>query len=274
MRALVHQGPGDKAREEVTDPEISDSSEGIVQIDTTAICGRSRGLRNDLVKEVMTTDVISVGKDATYEAIAAVLREHRISAVPVLDRESKVIGVVSGSDMLAKLALDLGNGRGVAGITGILPWEQLEKARAVTAGELMNSPACTVQPDDTVVRAARVMYERKVKRLPVTDADGRLAGIVSRTDLLAVYSRTDEDIAHEIRNTVFAGEHHVPHGPFEVTVQAGVVTLAGRPMTPSQRWSIAEQARHIPGVVSVRDHQSHPELKPDPFDVLAELTVD
>lgn len=274
MRAPVYQGPGHKAREEVTAPEISDDGDVIVQVDATTTCGRRQGPMNDLVKEVMTTDVVSVRKDATYEAIAAALREHRISAVPVLDRESKVIGIVSESDMLAKLALELGNGRGVAGITGILPWEQLEKARAVTAGELMSFPACTARPEDTIVRAARIMYQRKVKRLPVTDADGRLAGIVSRTDLLTVYSRADEDIAQQIRNIVFAGEHHVPHGPFEVTVRAGIVTLTGSPLTPSQRWSIAEQARHVPGVVSVRDHQTHPELKPDPYDVLTELSVD
>jgi CBS domain-containing protein len=213
---------------------------------------------NTLVKDVMTTSVIAVGTDAAYAAVAADLVEHRISAVPVVDQDFRVIGVVSESDMLAKLALDMGNGRGVQGIGGIQPWEQLEKARAVSAGELMTAPVFTVTPEDTIEVAARLMYSHHVKRLPVVDAEGRLAGIVTRTDLLAVYSRHDEDIAGEIRATVFAGEPHAVHGPFEVTVQAGIVTLSGKPLTAAQRWAIVRRARHIPGVVAVRDRLTHP----------------
>ncbi len=224
---------------------------------------------NTLVKDVMTTNVIAVGMDAAYEAVAADLVKHRISAVPVVDQASRVIGVVSESDMLAKLALDMGNGRGVSGITGIQPWEQLQKARAVTAEELMTSPVFTASPEDTIEQAARIMYSHQVKRLPVVDAEGRLAGIVTRTDLLAVYSRHDEDIAEEIRDTVFAGEPHAGHGPFQVTVQAGIVTLSGMPLTASQRWAIARRARHIPGVVSVRDRLTHPAPGQKSWDQLA-----
>jgi CBS-domain-containing membrane protein len=221
---------------------------------------------NTLVKDVMTTSVIAVHKDAAYEAIAADLVQHRISAVPVLDQAAKVIGMVSESDMLAKLALEMGNGRGVQGITGIQPVEQLAKARAVTAGELMTAPAITASPEDTIEQAARVMYRRHVKRLPVVDAQGRLAGIVSRADLLAVYSRDDEDIAAEIRNSVFAGEPHAVHGHFQVTVQAGVVTVSGHPLTASQRWAIVRRARHVPGVVAVRDRLTHPAPGLESFD--------
>jgi CBS-domain-containing membrane protein len=221
---------------------------------------------NALVKDVMTTSVISVQRDSDYETIAADLVRHRISAVPVLDQDSRVIGVVSESDMLAKLALDMGNGRGVRGIVGIQPWEQLQKARAVTAAELMTSPAATASPEDTIEQAARVMYSRHVKRLPVVDAESRLAGIVSRTDLLAVYGRDDADIAVDIRNNVFAGERHAVHGPFEVTVQAGVVTVTGKPLTASQRWAIVNQARHVPGVVAVRDRLTHPAPGLESFD--------
>ena len=96
-------------------------------------------------------------------------------------------------------------------ITGILHQHQMEKARAVTAAELMTSPACTVRPDDTVEQAARLMYLRNVKRLPVVDADGRLAGIVSRADVLAVYNRTDAEIAEEIRTGIAVDR--VPRGP-------------------------------------------------------------
>ena len=157
---------------------------------------------NAIVKDVMTSNVITVGKETSFEVIAAALREHRVSAFPVLDEASQVVGVVSESDLLAKLALGLGDDGMPGMITGILHRQQQQKARAVTAAQLMTSPAYCVRPEDTVEQAARIMYLRNVKRLPVVDADGRLAGIVSRTDVLAVYSRTDADIAEEIRTGI------------------------------------------------------------------------
>jgi CBS domain-containing protein len=229
---------------------------------------------NALVKNVMTTDVRTVRKDASFEAIASELRQHRISAVPVLDEADAVIGVVSESDLLAKLALDMGRGQGVSEITGILPRHQLQKARAITAEQLMTSPPCTADPEDTVEHAAKIMYRRKVKRLPVVDAEGRLTGIVSRTDLLAVYGRSDADIAGEITTTVFPGQEHVPHGPFHATVRDGVVTVTGAPLTARQRCDLIEQVRHVPGVVSVRDRLTHPNAALGAFDVIAHSNLD
>jgi CBS domain-containing protein len=138
---------------------------------------------NAVVKDVMTPNVMTVEEDTPFEAVAAALHQHRVSAFPVLDEASQVIGVVSESDLLAKLALGNADDAVVPGmITGILRRQQLLKAHAVTAAELMTSPAYTVLPEDTVEQAARIMYLRNVKRLPVVDADGRLAGIVSRAD--------------------------------------------------------------------------------------------
>jgi CBS domain-containing protein len=129
---------------------------------------------NAFVKDIMTPDVITVKEDTPFEAIAAALRQHRVSAFPVLDGASRVIGVVSESDLLAKLALGNGDDAAVPGmITGILRRQQLQKAQAVTASELMTSPAYMVRPEDTVETAARIMYLRNVKRLPVVDAEPR-----------------------------------------------------------------------------------------------------
>jgi CBS domain-containing protein len=189
---------------------------------------------NAIVRDVMTPDVITVREDTSFEVIAVALRTHRVSAFPVLDQASRVIGVVSESDLLAKLAL--GNGdEGMPGmITGILRHQQLKKAHAVTGAELMTSPAYTVRPEDTVEQAARIMYMRNVKRLPVVDADGLLAGIVSRTDVLAVYSRTDADIAEEIRTGILSTETPADPGTLDVSVTAGVATIVGRPQTREQ----------------------------------------
>ncbi|HWM98380.1 MAG TPA: CBS domain-containing protein, partial [Streptosporangiaceae bacterium] len=150
------------------------------------------------VKDVMTTRVIWVRKDATFREMATALREYRVSAFPVVDDDRKVIGVVSEADMLNKEALDDEPGM----ISGILHRRDQAKARGVTAGDLMTTAVVAVRPDDTVEHAAKLMYDRRVKRLPVTGENGRLVGIISRADVLSVFDRTDAAICHEITQDV------------------------------------------------------------------------
>src|SRR5437763_10963466 len=91
------------------------------------------------VKDVMTIRVVWVGKDATFKEMAATLRENQVSAFPVLDDGGKVIGVVSEADLLIKVALGGGHD-GVPGmITGILRHKEQEKARGITADDLMTA---------------------------------------------------------------------------------------------------------------------------------------
>jgi CBS-domain-containing membrane protein len=230
---------------------------------------------NAVVKDVMTPNVITVKKDTPFEVMAAALRTHRVSAFPVLDEESRVIGVVSESDLLAKLALGMQDDAVVPGmIAGILRRQQLQKAQAVTAAELMTSPAYTAAPEDSVEQAARIMYLRNVKRLPVVDSGGRLAGIVSRADVLAVYSRTDADIAEEIRTGILASEAPANAGALDVSVTAGVATVVGRAETREQGHAIVGRARHVQGVVAVRDRLDYPAPGPAPFDVLNRFPID
>jgi CBS domain-containing protein len=220
------------------------------------------------VKDVMTTRVIWVHQDASFREMAAALREHRVSAFPVVDEAGKVIGVVSEADMLAKEALDSERAGMPGMITGILRRKEQEKARGITAGDLMTHPAVTVTPDDTVEHAARLMYTRKVKRLPVVDAAGHLVGIVSRADLLAVFSRTDEEIRKEISDDVMLNEYLADP---KVTVMDGVVTLSGKLAAGPVGREIVQRVRHVQGVVAVRDQLSYP---PEHVDVLADFPAD
>jgi CBS-domain-containing membrane protein len=230
---------------------------------------------NAVVKDVMTPNVITVAEDTPFEAIAAALRTHRVSAFPVLDQASQVIGVVSESDLLAKLALGMQDDAVVPGmITGILRRQQLQKAQAITAAQLMTSPAHTAAPDDTVEQAARIMYLRNVKRLPVVDSGGRLAGIVSRADVLAVYSRTDADIAEEIRTAILATGTPANPGTLDVSVAAGIATIVGKPQTREQGHAAIGRARHVQGVVAVRDRLDYPAPGPAHFDVLPRSPID
>ena len=229
---------------------------------------------NALVKDVMTTDVVSVREDTRFADLAIALRRHHISAFPVLSLAGEVIGVVSESDLLTKLALGGGEDGMPGFITGILHQQQAEKARGVVAADLMTSPPLTVAPDDTLERAAQLMYLRKVKRLPVTDAAGHLAGIVSRADLLVIYCRADHEIGEDIRREILQTESPASPGTLSVSVNDGVVTLAGNPRTPEQGHAIVRRARHIQGVVAVRDRFDYPPAGPDPFDVLARFSAD
>ena len=163
-----------------------------------------------------------------------------------------MIGVVSESDLLAKLALGNGDDAAVPGmITGILRRQQLQKAQAVTAAELMTSPAYTVLPEDTVELAARIMYLRNVKRLPVVDSGGRLAGIVSRADVLAVYSRTDADIAEEIRTGIlWSATALTTRFPGPPTSMSWPASQRTDPDAPTWRAAVRPSAAAAPGTWS------------------------
>src|SRR5271166_3267966 len=151
---------------------------------------RGEGALRATVKDVMTTRVVAVGRNATFKDIVALLTEYRVSAFPVLDDEGKVIGVVSAADMLSKEALVAamgGQAVRLGRIAGSADRDEFAKAAAVTAAGLMTKPPIVVTPDEPVTSAARLMYQGRVKRLPVVGEQGQLVGIVSRADVLSVY---------------------------------------------------------------------------------------
>lgn len=214
-----------------------------------------------VVRDVMSRHPMSVRKTASFKEVTARLRADRVGAFPVLDDDGTVIGVVSEADLLAKEALD-GKRYGMAGlITCIVHRKGFRKAAAVTAGDLMTSPPVTVSPEDTVERAARLMYSRGLKRLPVVDAAGRLAGIVSRTDVLAVFGRPDEEIRLAITGQVIPRLSEPSW--YSVRVQDGIVTLEGTPETISVGHEVLRQVRRVQGVVAVRDRLVYP-IPPTP----------
>ena len=217
------------------------------------------------VRDIMTTNVVTVRAGASFKEIAVQLREHRVSAFPVLDEDGTVIGVVSEADLLLKEALPLSEEEALSeedalegARPGILRQRAQEKARALTAADLMSRPAVTVGVEDSVEHAARLMYARGVKRVPVTDAAGRLVGIVSRADVLSVFGRADEEIREQIVAEVIRGEFGADPERFGVTVADGIVTMTGRPGSVSLGRDLLSRVRHVQGVVSVRDRFTYP----------------
>ena len=209
-----------------------------------------------VVRDVMSSLPIAVLETTPFREIAGRLRECRVSAFPVLDADGKVRGVVSEADLLVKEAM-LGEPASVGGfLAGIAHHAARAKARGITAADLMTSPAVTIGPDDTVEHAARLMFTRKVKRLPVVGPDGRLVGIVSRTDVLAVFNRADADIRQEIMSEVITGCSEPSW--YSVIVKDGVVTMEGTPETPAIGHDLVRRAWHVQGVVAVRDRLVYP----------------
>lgn len=208
-----------------------------------------------LVKDVMTTHVVAVRKYASFKDMVTSLREHRVSAFPVLDDEDKVVGVVSEADLLTKEALELS---APSLVSGMLHHKDHAKAAGVTAADLMTTPPVTIGPLESVGHAARLMYARRVKRLPVTDDEGRLIGIVARSDVLSVYSRPDADIKHEITERIMLDLLLTDPSRFTVAVKDGIVTIEGVPETAINGHDMIEEIRHVEGVVFVRDRLSYP----------------
>lgn len=218
------------------------------------------------VKDVMTIDVVSVRETAEYKDIVSVLRELHVSAFPVLDAADHLVGVVSEADLLLKEAGQeaLGGYLISSGRRG-----EQAKAAAVTAAELMTTPAVTIGPDDSLADAARLMHDRHVKRLPVVDQAGRLVGIVSRVDLLGVFDRPDSQIRAAVRKDIIAQDFALDPDAFDVQVSSGIVTITGQVETQAVAQHLLDAIRHAEGVVAVRSRLRFP--LPDPAEELVYL---
>jgi len=203
------------------------------------------------VDEVMSKEVVTASPETTLKQVAELLLGHGISGLPVVGPDWRVVGVVTEADIV----------RGEAGGTGTEG--MLARARAFaaqtaavptsrTAGEAMTSPAVTIHPDQTVVEAARLIAERGVNRLPVVDDDDRLVGIVTRADVVRAFVRSDEQIAHEIREEVVDRLLGIDPAAVRVTVAEGVVSLTGEVDTRTNAQLVEYFASRVTGVVAVR----------------------
>ncbi|WP_326791231.1 CBS domain-containing protein [Streptomyces sp. NBC_00841] len=198
------------------------------------------------VSDVMTHTAVAVGRQASYKQIVELMEQWKVSALPVLEGEGRVIGVVSEADLLPKEEFRFDD--------PTCPTPSLSdaaKASAVSAEELMSSPAITVHASAALAEAARIMARRRVKRLPVVNDTGMLEGVVSRSDLLKVFLRPDEEIAEEIRHSDLPIAAKI-----EVSVADGVVTVGGVLPEPRLAPLLARAVRAVEGVVGIRLHLS------------------
>lgn len=184
-------------------------------------------MKHTQVGEVMTADVVSVDRSSTFREIAKLLAAYDITGLPVVDEDDRVVGVVSESDLLAR--------------------------KALTAADIRSAPAVTVRAQESVSEAGQIMTRRGVERLPVTDEEERLVGIVTRRDLLSVFLRPDAEIRRHVSEDVLSGSIGAPTGVVNVHVLDGVVTLAGRLERQSEIPLALRLTARLDGVVAVVD---------------------
>ncbi|WP_327004392.1 CBS domain-containing protein [Dactylosporangium sp. NBC_01737] len=205
-----------------------------------------------LVRDVMSTGVVTVAPDLGYKQIVDLLIEFGVSAAPVVDDRRRVLGVVSEADLLHKVEF---NGAEVH--ARLFERRRLrlakEKASGETAAALMTAPAVTVKATATLTDAAKLLEHRNVKRLPVVDDAGNLVGIVSRRDLLRRYLRTDDAIRGDVIESVLRGIMWIDPIEVDVTVADGHVTLTGRIDRRSSAQIVVRLIRGLDGVVGVTD---------------------
>lgn len=182
---------------------------------------------NRTVSDVMTGTVVSVNAFTPFKDIVRCMQEHRVSAVPVVDEDGCVLGIVSEGDLILKEDPELEGAPRL--LEGVRRRHDRSKAAGLVASEIMSAPVITIAPGASLGEAARLMHRRAVKRLPVVDpASGQIVGIVSRTDLLKVFLREDEQIAREIREDVVRRTLWIDPDTIRVVVRTGIVTIEGR----------------------------------------------
>ncbi|MEU9119966.1 CBS domain-containing protein [Streptomyces sp. NPDC048506] len=193
-------------------------------------------MRHRSVADLMTPNVVVVQPGTPFREIAHLLEEYGITAVPVIDEDERPVGVVSEADLLRR---------------------HTDKLGPSTAEVMMTSPAVVARPEWSVVRAARMMEEKKVKRLPVVDDSGRLIGVISRRDLVQLFLRRDRAIQEEILEDVLP--HTLGAAPSAITVEVsdGTVTLSGTLDRKSLVPIAVRLCESVDGVVEVVDRLTY-----------------
>ena len=192
-----------------------------------------------LVRELMTADPVTVTTSTPVKTALGLLAEHQITSMPVLGRKGRLRGVVSEADLIKNL---------------VLPDQRAHERpvhdegldRPVLVSEVMSPHVVAVHPHDDLADVVELLTSTIVKSVPVIDHEGRLVGILSRSDVVRVLARTDEDLAREVDSLLA----WVGLGEWVADVTDGVVALTG-PERSGDRAMAHLVARTVPGVVEV-----------------------
>jgi len=187
------------------------------------------------VVDLMTTEVIAVSRDTGLREAARLMFRNRVSGLPVTEPDGTLIGIITEADFLR------------------LEVERQEGARdqVATVGEVMSIGVVTIRPEMEIYEAAKIMAVQEVKRLPVVDDDNRLLGVISRADIVSIFTRPDDVIEDEIREDLLRRVLFIDPDELGVSVTNGVVALSGEVGTRAEASMLEELTNRLDGVFGV-----------------------
>ena len=215
-------------------------------------------------RDVMVSPVITVRPSASVKEVAKIFLERQISAVPVVDDQGKIVGIVSEGDLLH---------RSEAGTQRQRPWWLLAltrddalaadyvKAHARKVSDVMATEVITAGPDTPLHEIASTLEKYAIKRVPIVK-DGQLVGIVSRANLIQAVASDRKKLEISLSDTTIRdkllahlkSQRWAHTGLLNATVSDGVVDLWGISSSDTERKAIRVAAESMPGVVAVNDH--------------------
>jgi CBS domain-containing protein len=216
------------------------------------------------VGDIMVEDVVAVGPETPVREVAALMLERRISGVPVVDAERRVLGIVSEGDLIRRPEIETDHAR--TGWLGIFVSAEdrardFVKSHGRKAGEIMTRPAICVSPGTPLTEVVRLMERSRVKRLVVVE-DGKLAGLVTRADLVralvahhdvALGASSDKAVCERIEQ-MLRDEDWADGAYVHVQVENAVAHLWGTVESAAQRAALIVAVRGVPGVKDVAPH--------------------
>jgi CBS domain-containing protein len=216
------------------------------------------------VGDIMVRDVVAVGPETAVREVATLMLERRISGVPVVDAERRVLGIVSEGDLIRRPEIETDHAR--TGWLGIFVSAEdrardFVKSHGRKAGEIMTRPAICVSRGTPLTEVVRLMERSRVKRLVVVE-DGKLAGLVTRADLVralvahhdvALDAPSDKAVCERIEQ-MLRDEDWADGAYVHVQVEQAVAHLWGTVESAAQREALIIAVRGVPGVKDVAPH--------------------
>ena len=147
---------------------------------------RERCIHSWLAREIMTRDVITVKEDTDIYEVGRLLLKHKISGVPVVDNENRVVGIITEADLLTMAGIPRGHIFNDVVMKYVLNKPAPQHRAGKKVKDIMSTHVITVSPDTTVKKIATIMDKKGIKRVPVVDDENRLVGIVSRGDIIRI----------------------------------------------------------------------------------------
>ncbi len=214
-------------------------------------------MRQAIAREIMSSPVITVSPDTPFRNIVAIMLQHGISGLPVVEEDGRLLGVVTEADLLHKKEAPHPQ-------PALIPWhgsslllerilDRDRKSEGMTAGDLMTETVVTATEETSAHQLAHLMLAGDINRIPVL-RDGRVVGIVTRADILKLFTRGDQALLEAVREVLVRDLWIDPKG-LSITCLNGVVTVSGEVERRTDRDLLIRWVKSIDGVVGVNTDQ-------------------